>query len=154
MVRSFGDSYPSRPMRPSAVRRLLVVLSTVSLGGALAACQSPADTPATAPAVEPTPSAPGPRSDTSTAGAPVAYNCAPTNGVTVRYPTDSTAVVAYDGREIPMTQAVSGSGSRYVGGGFEWHVKGSEGLFGTVRPDGTSDSTLLTCGEGGEETAP
>lgn len=146
MLRSFGSPFPLRPVRSSLLRRLLVVLSTVSLGGALAACQSPAPPPADEPAPADV------RSDTSAAGAPVAYTCTSADGLTVRYPTDSTAVVNYEGREIPMTQAVSGSGSRYVGGGFEWHVKGAEGVFGTVTPEGASDSTLLSCGEGGEET--
>lgn len=87
-------------------------------------------------------------------GAKVTYRCESGRTVEASYPTDSTAVVDYEGQTYEMEIAVSGSGARYVGGGLEWWTKGggpgAEGtLFRHDAASGASGETLELCEEEG-----
>lgn len=60
---------------------------------------------------------------------PMTYHCPDGSVVEAWYPTTGTARLHYQGRSIDMTSAVSASGARYVGGGWEWWTKGmTEGM--------------------------
>lgn len=52
------------------------------------------------------------------------YRCADSSIVEASYPTTDTATIRYEGRSVDMTTAVSASGARYVGDGWEWWTKG------------------------------
>lgn len=75
----------------------------------------------------------------------IVYQCKSGNTVQASYPTDSTAVVDYEGQTRQMTLAVSASGARYVGGGLEWWTKGEwKGFEGTLfRNETDGDSTEI-----------
>lgn len=77
------------------------------------------------------------------------YHCESGRTVRASYPSDSAAVVEYEGRTLRMTLAVSASGARYVGEGLEWWTKGSgPGSSGTLfrhLSDGTSGETVELC---------
>lgn len=77
------------------------------------------------------------------------YQCASGGTVQASYPSDSTAVVEYEGQALEMTIAISASGARYVGGGLEWWTKGSgPGAEGTLfRHDrgGTTGEVVDEC---------
>jgi membrane-bound inhibitor of C-type lysozyme len=82
----------------------------------------------------------------------VLYACGPNKWVPVGYPapfaraTEPPARVSWNGETLLMTQAASGSGSRYVNkaADLEWSIKGREATM--VR---SSDrTTLATCREG------
>lgn len=77
------------------------------------------------------------------------YQCEGGRDVRVSYPSDSTAIMVYDGRTLQMTIAVSASGARYVGEGLEWWTKGSgPGSSGTIfrhLSDGTSGDAVDQC---------
>lgn len=63
------------------------------------------------------------------------YRCADGSIVEASYPTTDTARILYDGGVIDMTIAVSASGARYVGGGWEWWTKGTtEGTLSALAP--------------------
>lgn len=95
------DAHPThRALRPAA--RLMAALSVVIFAGCASSNAVPADGPAW-----------------------VAYGCESGRGVTASYPDDSTAVVRYGGATIPMRIALSASGARYTGGGYEWWTRGS-----------------------------
>ena len=89
-----------------------------------------------------------PSSDTNLS---VKYQCESGKTIMASYPTNSTAVVEYDGRRLQMKIAVSGSGARYVGEGLEWWTKGSgKGASGTLfrhLEDGTSGETIEQCAQ-------
>lgn len=63
----------------------------------------------------------------ASAGAPawITYVCESGRNVAAAHPDDSTAVVRYGGTTYAMRVAVSGSGARYTGGGYEWWTRGS-----------------------------
>lgn len=68
------------------------------------------------------------------------YQCADDTNIEVTY-AGETAVVVEGNNNYLMTQAVSGSGARYVSDeGMEWHVKGNEGAYGSE--DDTQMCTL------------
>ena len=82
---------------------------------------------------------------------PTAYSfrCDSGQAIDVTYPDTDRAVVRYRGTTYAMRIAVSGSGSRYVGGGLEWWTKGAgAGAQGTLlrhNADGTSGDSLELC---------
>ena len=53
------------------------------------------------------------------------YQCSDGSLVEASYPTTDTARIIHQGRSVEMTIAVSASGTRYVGGGWEWWTKGT-----------------------------
>ncbi len=57
------------------------------------------------------------------------YQCTDGSIIEAWYPTTDTARIVYQGRSIEMTSAVSASGARYVGDGWQWWTKGmTEGM--------------------------
>lgn len=52
------------------------------------------------------------------------YQCDDGSVVEASYPTTDTALVVIQGKTVEMNTAVSASGARYVGGGWEWWTKG------------------------------
>lgn len=54
----------------------------------------------------------------------ITYRCSDGSAIEARYRTSDGANITYLGQSIEMTTAVSASGSRYVGGGWEWWTKG------------------------------
>lgn len=79
------------------------------------------------------------------------YRCESGETITATYPNTDSATVHYKGSSHRMTIAVSGSGSRYVGGGLEWWTKGSgsgsEGSLFRHNADGTSGDSIELCTE-------
>ena len=75
------------------------------------------------------------------------YHCPDGSFIEAWYPTTDTARIVYQGRSIEMTSAVSASGARYVGAGWEWWTKGM--TEGTLSPlaEGESIATAsgMTC---------
>ena len=72
------------------------------------------------------------------------YKCDSGESINVSYASTETAKVTYQGQDYAMKIAVSASGARYVGGKYEWWVKGdgpdAEGtLFGHNDDDTTGD---------------
>lgn len=63
-------------------------------------------------------SGPAVTSARDTGATEIAYSCESGRTITASYPSDTPAVVEYEGQTRRMTQAVSASGVRYVGG--EW----------------------------------
>ncbi|HLS19284.1 MAG TPA: MliC family protein [Paracoccaceae bacterium] len=58
----------------------------------------------------------------------IRYECADGSVVKARYPAADRAEISHDGQVIEMRIAISGSGARYIGDGWEWWTKGmSEG---------------------------
>lgn len=55
----------------------------------------------------------------------VSYQCDDGSVVEATYPSTDTAEVIIEGKSVEMTSAVSASGARYVGGGWEWWTKGT-----------------------------
>ena len=88
----------------------------------LAACSpKPADPVADAPAATPQ-------------VLPVtAYVCEDGRIVRALYPDARTAQVTLDGSVHRLTQAVSGSGARYVGEGLQWWIRGDEGMLASLK---------------------
>ncbi len=52
------------------------------------------------------------------------YQCDDGALVEASYPTTDTAIVVIQGKAIELNIAVSASGARYVGGGWQWWTKG------------------------------
>lgn len=81
--------------------------------------------------------------------AQVVYQCESGQTIQASYPTTDTATVEYEGQTLPMTIAVSGSGSRYVGDELEWWTQGSgpgsEGTLFRHNSDGTSGEMVEQC---------
>lgn len=123
----------------------LLLLSVVLLQG----CTTPDDTTTVAPVVTDPAVATDPVVTEDPAAGMTAqtdYTCESGQTIQASYPTDSTAVVTYEGQTIPMTIDVSGSGARYVGGDFEWWTKGTdEGTLFRHNSDGTSGELVETC---------
>ncbi len=81
----------------------------------------------TAQPAAPTPAAP--------AAEVVRYACADGTTVEARYPTTDTAQIVHNGKTVDMVIAVSASGSRYVGEGWQWWTKGmTEGTLAPLEP--------------------
>lgn len=70
--------------------------------------------------------------DRSEAAEVIRYECADGSVVEARYPTVDTAEISHDGQVIDMRIAVSASGARYTGEGWEWWTKGM--TEGTLTP--------------------
>jgi membrane-bound inhibitor of C-type lysozyme len=88
--------------------------------------------------------------DGSADGSTVIYPCESGRAVAAAYPSDSTAIVRYKGKRYEMRIAISGSGARYVGGGYEWWTRGTgpgaTGLLGRITgQELTASETLETC---------
>lgn len=77
------------------------------------------------------------------------YQCQSGETIVATYPTNGSATIQYKGRTFSMQIAVSGSGSRYVGGELEWWTKGSgsksEGALFRHISDGTTGEGVETC---------
>lgn len=77
------------------------------------------------------------------------YRCQSGKTVAATYPTPDSATIQYQGVSHTLQIAVSGSGSRYVGEGFEWWTKGSgtgsEGTLFQHQADGTTGESLEFC---------
>lgn len=68
-------------------------------------------------------------------GTLVRYTCEDRTTVDAHYPTVDTARLRHSGRTIELTRAISASGARYVGDGWEWWTKGmTEGRLTRLRP--------------------
>lgn len=79
------------------------------------------------------------------------YRCESGETIAAIYPSTDSATVQYKDRKYNMQIAVSGSGSRYVGGELEWWTKGSgpgsEGTLFRHLADGTSGEITERCTE-------
>ncbi|MFP2769312.1 MliC family protein [Oceanisphaera sp. KMM 10153] len=77
------------------------------------------------------------------------YRCESGETISTTYSSTGSATVQYKGSHYKMQIAVSGSGSRYVGGGLEWWTKGSgpgsEGSLFHHMADGTSGKSIERC---------
>lgn len=77
------------------------------------------------------------------------YRCESGETIAATYPTTDSATVQYMDRNYNMKIAVSGSGSRYVGGELEWWTKGSgpgsDGALFRHRADGTTGESIELC---------
>ena len=62
------------------------------------------------------------------------YVCADGRIARALYPQTRIAQVTIEGSTYRLTQAVSGSGARYVGEGLQWWVKGDEAMLAPLRP--------------------
>lgn len=60
----------------------------------------------------------------SVARTPTVYHCTGGQTVLARYPTTDTAVLALQEQTYTLRIAVSASGARYVGDGWQWWTKG------------------------------
>ena len=71
--------------------------------------------------------------------------------IAATYPSTDSATINYKGSDYSMQIAVSASGARYVGGGFEWWTKGSgagsEAILFHHMADDTSGSIVELCSE-------
>ncbi|CAM3831941.1 MliC family protein [Rheinheimera salexigens] len=81
----------------------------------------------------------------------VHYQCESGEQIAATYNSTDTAQVQYQGKKHHMQIDVSGSGSRYVGGGFEWWTKttsqGAEGTLFQHQADGSTGESLELCTE-------
>ena len=77
------------------------------------------------------------------------YLCESGEAIVSSYPSTDAASVQYKGTDYAMQIAVSGSGARYVGGGFEWWTKGSgtgsEGTLFRHNADGSTGDAVESC---------
>lgn len=64
-----------------------------------------------------------------------AYVCEDGRILRALYPDPRTAQVTLEGSVHRLTQAVSGSGARYVGEGLQWWIKGDEGMLASLKAD-------------------
>lgn len=66
------------------------------------------------------------------------YSCADGSDVEAWYLTPGSARLLHKGGTIDLASAISASGARYVGGGWEWWTKGGrEGRLSPLAPDET-----------------
>ena len=79
------------------------------------------------------------------------YQCKSGEMIAATYPSTDSATINYKGSDYSMQIAVSASGARYVGGGFEWWTKGSgagsEAILFHHMADDTSGSIVELCSE-------
>lgn len=77
------------------------------------------------------------------------YRCQSGETITTTYPDTESATIVYQGSSYDMKIAVSASGSRYVGGEFEWWTKvtgpKSEGTLFRHMTDGTTGESIELC---------
>lgn len=81
------------------------------------------------------------------AAEPIRYTCADGSTVEARYPTTDTAQIVRDGKTVEMKIATSASGSRYVGGGWQWWTKGmTDGMLAPLKPgEDIAEAAGTTC---------
>ena len=82
------------------------------------------------------------------AGAPkTTYACTDGSTVEAWYPTTDSARILHKGDTVELTVAISASGARYVGGGWQWWTKGM--TEGTLSPlaagEDIASSPGVTC---------
>ncbi len=91
------------------------------------------------------------RGTASTTSASHNYRCESGETVVATYASTDSATVRYKGSTYNMQIAVSGSGSRYVGGELEWWTKGSgpgsEGTLFRHMADGTTGDSIEQCAQ-------
>ena len=75
------------------------------------------------------------------------YRCKSGATITANYPTVDSATITYKGSLYHLKVAVSGSGTRYVGGNLEWWIKRADGTLFRHNADGTSGARLELCTE-------
>ncbi len=79
------------------------------------------------------------------------YQCESGEVIAATYPSTDSATIKYKGSNYNMQIAVSASGARYVGGGFEWWKKGSgagsEAILFHHMADDSSGSIIEVCSE-------
>lgn len=77
------------------------------------------------------------------------YQCESGETITAAYGSADTATVRYKTRTYVMQIAISASGARYVGDGFEWWTKssgpGSEGMLFVHKADDTTGEIVERC---------
>jgi membrane-bound inhibitor of C-type lysozyme len=67
-----------------------------------------------------------------------AYTCADGSVVEAAYPSTNTAKLVYKSQPIDMHIAISASGARYIGGGWQWWTKGmTQGWLAPLAPGET-----------------
>lgn len=67
----------------------------------------------------------------------IGYVCANNQNVNTQVLNSDRLAVSFDGKVVPMTRAVSASGTRYIGEGWQWWVKGYDATL-TKLEDGKS----------------
>lgn len=126
----------------------MVQMAAAAAVVALAACSQSggSDSGTAAPTAAPMATAPAP----AIASKVTQYACADGTTVAARYPTTESAQISFDGQTIDMEIAMSASGARYVGGGWEWWTKGmTEGTLSKLAPGeaiASAAGTLCTAG--------
>lgn len=132
------------PVSPIPLRPMRLLPLVLALG--LAACARTTEPPA--------PDTDAPPGDTASAmpvRVDVRYACDGGREVLATYPTDSTALVAFDDRTHEMRLAVSDSGARYASPDLEWWTRGtgpgSEATVFAAGTDGTTGARLAACTE-------
>ncbi|WNO59410.1 MliC family protein [Rheinheimera sp. MMS21-TC3] len=79
------------------------------------------------------------------------YLCESGASIIATYTTTDLALIQYKGNNYNMQLAVSASGSRYAGGGFEWWSKGSgtgaEAMLFKHNADDSTGEIIETCAE-------
>ena len=116
----------------------------IALAAGLAGCNpSPTktETPAADTAQSTVPKAGAPAAE------PVRYSCADGTTVEARYPTTDTAQIVHAGKTVDMKIAMSASGARYVGGGWQWWTKGmTDGMLAPLKPgEETASAAGTSC---------
>ncbi len=73
--------------------------------------------------------------------------CADGSVVEARYPTTDTAHIVYRNQSIEMRIAISASGARYTGDGWQWWTKGmQEGYLAPLKPgEDIASAPNMTC---------
>lgn len=91
--------------------------------------------------------APKAEAPAAAAAAPVRYSCADGTTVEASYPTTDTAQIVVAGKTVDMKIAMSASGARYVGGGWQWWTKGmTDGMLAPIKPgEETASAAGTTC---------
>lgn len=112
----------------------------IVLAAGLAGCNA-SPTKTETPAADTAPKAEAP------AAAPVRYSCADGTTVEARYPTTDTAQIVTAGKTVDMKIAMSASGARYVGGGWQWWTKGmTDGMLAPLKPgEETASAAGTSC---------
>ena len=119
----------------------------IALAIGVAGCNS-APTKTETPTVDTAQStAPKAEAPAAPAAEPVRYTCADGSTVEARYPTTDTAQIVVAGKTVEMKSAMSASGARYVGGGWQWWTKGmTEGSLAPLKPgEETASAAGTTC---------
>jgi membrane-bound inhibitor of C-type lysozyme len=75
-------------------------------------------------------SPPAPAAATKT----LAYTCDDGRLVQAGYPDTDTAELAFGGRTYRLHIAISGSGARYIGDGWQWWSKGTQAWLAPLKP--------------------